>query len=91
MWSVYTVIGYFLLALLIPLGWALGRTWRRARTSRHLDCPAAGFPALVRLDPWYAVRMHARGDSEPRVRDCTCWPAHGECRQECLEQIGTTV
>jgi hypothetical protein len=91
MWSVYTVIAYFVLALLLPVGWGLGRTWRRARTSRHLTCPESGIPALVRLDPWYAVRMHVRGDTEPRVRDCTRWDVRCECGQECVRQIGPAV
>lgn len=91
MWSVYTVIGYFLLALLLPAGWGLGRTWRRAQISRHVTCPESGIPALVRLEPAYAVRMHARGDREPLVRECTRWAERGGCRQECLDQIGTTV
>jgi hypothetical protein len=91
MWSIYTVIGYFLLALLLPIGWALGRTWRRARVSRHLACPESSVLALVRLDPWYAVRMHARGDEEPRVRECTRWTERRECAQGCLRQIGGSV
>ena len=91
MWPVYTVMGYFILALLLPIGWALGRTWRRARTSRHLTCPETGIPALIRLDPLYAVRMHARGDREPLVRECTRWGERCDCGQGCLEQIGTTV
>jgi hypothetical protein len=91
MWSVFTVIGYFMLALLLPIGWALGRTWRRARISRHLTCPESGIPALVRLEPWYAVRMHARGDREPLIRECTRWAETHECAQGCVEQIGPTV
>ncbi len=89
MWSVYTVIGYFILALLLPVGWALWRTWRRARDPRHVTCPESGIPALVRLDALYAVRMHARGDREPLVRECTQWAEHPGCGQGCLQRIGT--
>ena len=91
MWSVYTVLGYFALALLVPTSWALGHTWRRARNSRHVICPAVGASALVTLDPWYAVRKHALGDNELRVKNCACWPERRECGQECLTQIGTTA
>lgn len=87
MWVVYTVIAYFVLALLVPVGWSLGRTWRRTCRSRHVTCPALGTPALVTLDPWYAVRMHALGNDELRVRDCIRWPQHSQCRRECLTQI----
>ena len=31
MWSVYTIIGYFVLALLVPISWALGRNWLKKR------------------------------------------------------------
>ena len=88
MWPVYLVIAWFLLALLLPPGWALWHTWRRARVSRHLTCPVNGGPARVTLDPWYAVRMHALGNNELRVIDCACWPERRDCSRECLEQAG---
>lgn len=61
MWVVYAFISYLILALLVPTALALWPTWRRARISRHLTCPAASAAALVTLDPWYAVRMHVLG------------------------------
>ncbi|HLK69119.1 MAG TPA: hypothetical protein VKU19_37055 [Bryobacteraceae bacterium] len=91
MWSVFTVMGYFLLALLLPVGWALGRTWRRAKVARHLTCPESGIPALVRLDPGFAVRMHARGEDELLVRDCTQWTETGRCGQTCLQRFGNAA
>ncbi len=91
MWSVFTVIAYFLLALLLPAGWALGRVWRKARVARHLNCPRTSDDALVHLDPHYAMRMHARGDRELRVRDCSRWPTETSCGQECLTQISSEV
>ena len=87
MWSVYTVIGYFLLALLIPVSWALGKTWRHARTARQLTCPQTGVAADVGLDPWFAVRKHVSGANEFRVLKCSHWPEHGDCGRECLAQI----
>ena len=87
MWAVYTVISYFLLALLIPVVWASAHTWRRAGASRQVTCPALGAAVLIDLDPWYAVRMHALGNSELRVRRCERWPGR-VCGQECLEQLG---
>lgn len=91
MWAVYTVLGYFLLALLVPVGWALGHVWRRAREPRHLTCPDDSVASLVGLDPWYAVREHTLGEPEVRVRECTRWPERRECGQECLRQIGDQV
>ena len=88
---VYAFICYLLLALLIPLAWALTPVWRKARLARHVSCPAAGHPAVVELDAWYAVRMHALGNEEKRIRDCSEWPRCSRCRRECLEQIGNAA
>ncbi|HEY2018383.1 MAG TPA: hypothetical protein VGH38_32985 [Bryobacteraceae bacterium] len=87
MWAIYTVIAYFLLALLIPISWALGKTWRFARANRQLTCPAIGGAASVGLDPWFAMRQHAIGDNELRVLQCSRWPEHGDCSRQCLRQI----
>ena len=89
MWPVYVFVGYLMLALLVPTVCALWPTWRRARIARRVTCPAAGAPALVALDPWYAARMHAVGNAELRVRQCARWPEHRNCGQECLSQIGS--
>jgi hypothetical protein len=88
MWPVYLVMTWFVLALVVPAGWASWKVWRRARVSRELACPVTGAPALVKLDPWYAVKMHARGNRELRVMDCACWPERRDCGQECLERAG---
>ena len=77
---------YMLLALLIPLGWALIPVWRKARVVRQVICPAAGHPAVVSLDAWYAVKMHTLGNEEKFVRSCSEWPTCSNCGQECLMQ-----
>jgi hypothetical protein len=87
MWAVYTVMSYFLLALLIPICWSLGNTWRYARKARQLTCPELGGPADVGLDPWFAVRQHVSGAYELRVLECSRWPQQGACGRECLAQI----
>jgi hypothetical protein len=87
MWAIFTVIGYFLLALLIPVCWSLGRVWRRTRGAHAVTCPGIGEPALLGLDQWHAVRMHARGDAELRVLECSQWPERGNCARQCLAQI----
>ena len=45
MWAIYTVIVYFALALLLPVGWVLVPVWRRARAERQVACPDAGATA----------------------------------------------
>ena len=91
MWVIYTFISYLILALLVPLAWALWPIRRRARISRHVTCPVVSASALVTLDPWYAVRIHALGNSELRVRYCAHWPERRDCGQECLAQISTAA
>jgi hypothetical protein len=89
MWSVYTIIGYFLLAIAIPIAWMMVSVRLRTRGARRVICPRDGRAALIELDSWYAVKMHARGNPELLVRECQRWPALGGCRQECREQIAT--
>ena len=91
MWVVYCFVSYLALAMLIPVGWALVPIWRRARAARHVYCPAASHTAVVSLDPWYAARMHALGNRELRVKDCSQWPQRCNCGQACRVQIGTAV
>ncbi len=91
MWAVYTFISYLALALLAPVAWASWRVWRRASKSRQLTCPALSAPALVQLDPWYAVRMHALGNNELRIRHCARRQECPGCAEECLAQIGSAA
>jgi hypothetical protein len=90
-YAVYAFICYLSLALMVPLCWALIPVWRKARLARRVNCPAAGHPAVVDLDAWYAVKKHTSGDAELRVRVCSEWPQCGDCCQECLVQLGTAA
>lgn len=87
MWVVYFVIAYFLLALLIPLAWSVGRVYMRVRGARNVDCPADRQPALVAADAGFAVKAHLLGDSRLRVQSCSRWPGSRNCGQECLLQL----
>ena len=87
MWVIFTVIGFFLLALLIPVVWSLGRVWRRTEGAHAVTCPAIGEPAVIAFDQWYAVRMHACGDRELKVIRCSHWPERQDCVQACVAQL----
>jgi hypothetical protein len=89
MWPAFVVLGFFLLAFVIPVSLALGSAWMRARRARTVTCPVEGTAALVELDPWFAARMRALGNSEVRIASCTHWPR--ECAHECAKQIGQCV
>jgi hypothetical protein len=87
MWVIYFFVSYLVLALLVPTACALWPAWRRARSPRHVTCPAVASPAFITLDACYAVRMHALGNSEFRVKGCDRWPAQSHCGRQCLGQI----
>lgn len=87
MWVAPVFVAYLVLALTIPLVRALAPVWRRARIPRQVRCPQIGAAAAIDLDAWYAVKMHAIGDSELCVRDCSRWPEDRGCGRECLIQI----
>lgn len=89
MWSVYTIIGYFLLALVIPACWMALSVRRRTRAIREAWCPRDGMRTAIQLDTWYAVRKHALGDPEFRVVRCSKWPRYAGCGQECRDEIVT--
>ena len=91
MWVMYFFLSYLFLALLIPIVWALGGAWRRAQDARAVTCPALEAESNILLDPWYAVRMHALGNPEARIQDCSRWPGRADCGRECLVQIGSAV
>ena len=84
-YPVFFFIAYVLLFLLVPVVWALGGAWRRARSPRSVACPGCGTNETISLDRWYAVRRHAAGEfQELRVLNCSRWPERRDCRQECL-------
>jgi hypothetical protein len=87
MWTVYVVIAYFLLAILIPFFWAMAKTWRFARVPRRVTCPATDAPVDIALDHWFAMRKHAQGAYELRVLGCSRWPGSRDCAQGCLDQV----
>jgi hypothetical protein len=89
MWSVFTIIGYFVLALVIPTAWMALSVRRRTAAERRVLCPRDGVSSLVKLDSWYAVRMHALGNPELLVGQCSRWPGYAGCGQECREEMAT--
>lgn len=87
MWVASVFVAYLVLAFTIPLFGALAPVWRRARIPRQVRCPQIGEAAVIDLDTGYAVKNHALGNTELRVRHCSRWPEHNGCGRECLIQI----
>ena len=89
MWPVLAFIGYLVLALAIPTIWMALSVLRRTTPERRVLCPRDGSPSLVKLDSWYAVRMHALGNPELLVGRCSRWPARAGCGQGCRAEMAT--
>ena len=80
---------FFVIALVAPAAWALGRVYRRASAAHEVACPEAGRIAIIQLDARHAAAMHARGETLRRVKTCTFWPDRQGCRQACLKPPAT--
>ncbi|MGA3043842.1 MAG: hypothetical protein ABSF54_23965 [Bryobacteraceae bacterium] len=76
---------FFVLALLAPAVWALGKIYRRSHGAREITCPEANRFATIELDARHAVAMHALGETDRRVKTCSLWPERQDCRQACLK------
>ena len=87
MWMVYVFIAYMVLAVTLPVAFALTPVWLRSRRPRQVTCPQAGGLATIALDPWSAARMRVVGGTDYRVRVCSRWPDRAGCGQECVGQV----
>ncbi len=56
----------------------------RFRGPHNLLCPDTGDFAIVRIGALHAAVSSLLGEPDLRVRDCSRWPEHQGCRQECL-------
>ena len=91
MWALYTILSYLVLVLVTPTAWALGKAYRRASGRKTVFCPENQEPTFVQMDAGYAVRMHALGNPEERVKGCARWPARESCGCACTAQIHLTA
>lgn len=76
---------FFVIAVIAPAAWALGKVYLRSRAAREVTCPEAQQFATIRLDAAHAVAMHALGEYKCRVKSCSLWPERQPCRQACLK------
>lgn len=75
---------WFLLALAIPIVWAVAGAYRRAKGRRAVLCPQAGECAIIELNPSDAALMHILGNPARQVDFCSRWPEYQDCACECL-------
>lgn len=73
------------LFLLLPALW--GREIRnRYAGSRAVTCPETQRQVAVSLDSTHAAVTGLTGRPDLRIADCTRWPAHSNCGQNCIPE-----
>ncbi|HUI27604.1 MAG TPA: hypothetical protein VL403_16090 [Candidatus Kryptonia bacterium] len=61
--------------------------YRRFRGTRLLTCPETHQPVAIELNATHAALRAIAGENQPAVEQCSRWPVHRDCGQECLSQI----
>jgi hypothetical protein len=83
---VFGLLLFFIFAsllLLLPALW--GREIRnRYAGSRAVTCPETRRQVAVSFDAAHAAVTGLTGRPDLRIADCTRWPAHSNCGQECM-------
>lgn len=79
---------FFLIAIVVPAAWAVGKVYLKSRGEREIACREAGHMATIELDARHAVAMHAIGETRRRVKSCSLWPERRGCGQNCLGARG---
>ena len=57
------------------------------RGKRLVTCPETKKPVGVDVDVKHAAATALLGETDLRLKNCTRWPEHGDCGQECLLQV----
>ena len=63
------------------------RTYLLYRGKRIVTCPETLMPEAVDVAAGSAAISAFCGSPEPRLDQCSRWPQHRDCGQECLKQI----
>jgi len=81
-WFFLFVVGACLI-LLMPALWGkqIYNTYRGART---VNCPETHAPVTVRFRALRAAFAGLSGKPELRLADCSRWPVHADCGQDCI-------
>jgi hypothetical protein len=81
---VIAIVAFAILSFIVPptIGAIL-----RYRGKRVITCPETRHAAGVDVDVKHAALTAAIGNPDLRLRDCSRWPEHRDCGQECLLQI----
>ena len=84
-----TTVGLLIAIILIAVASFFGLRWIfRARSNyggtRVVTCPETNHPASVEVDALHAALTTAVHATDIRLQNCSRWPIHENCGQECL-------
>jgi hypothetical protein len=89
MWALIPV--WFVLALLIPIAWSVGKAFRRSKGPKVVICPETSVSTIIELDVRDAVAMHVVGNPTRKIQYCSRWPAQQTCDRACVAQLAHTA
>jgi hypothetical protein len=89
-----TELIYFVLILalagLLLLARRMLKVYLRYRGKGVVICPETREPVAIEVDAKHVAWAVAGGTFELRLKDCSRWPEHANCGQECVRQIEVT-
>jgi hypothetical protein len=81
-WFLLFVVATVLI-LLVPALWGK-QIYNTYRGTRTVNCPETHAPVKVRFDALRAAFTSLSGQPKARLADCSRWPVHADCGQECI-------
>lgn len=75
------IVGIGLIYVVLPI---MADVYFRFRRPRVVRCPENGLAAEVQVDAWHAAATAIPGPPGQHVADCSRWPEHARCKQDCL-------
>jgi len=82
-----SILALAAIALLLPRAVRGARSYLKFRGKRLVTCPETQRPAAVEVDATNAAVSEAAGSQHLELSQCSRWPEHAGCGQECLSQI----
>jgi hypothetical protein len=83
-----TILAILLVVIIVAVSTALlVRQYVRWRGTRVVTCPETRLHAAVEVDALYATRKALRAHPTLRISECSRWPEHAGCGQECLQDL----
>jgi hypothetical protein len=81
-------LGVAIVALVVAIVLVrLGGAWLKYRGKRVIQCPENRRPAGVVVDAVHAAATALGRTPQLRLSQCSRWPEHAGCGQECLSQV----